>query len=132
MATRCTCTAFLTLFAVIVAGLLSFYVAGSSITWPVVSLTVVVGLVSLWLRRRDTGTDRRVCVLVLGDIGRSPRMQYHALSLSKHAYNVTFVGFLGKNEVSYCHLFIHLFPLYQSITQKLYLTLLINTLYGRT
>uniref|UniRef100_A0A4W6E2K5 Chitobiosyldiphosphodolichol beta-mannosyltransferase n=1 Tax=Lates calcarifer TaxID=8187 RepID=A0A4W6E2K5_LATCA len=64
---------------------------------PVVCLTVVTALVSLWslrLRRRDAGTERRVCVLVLGDIGRSPRMQYHALSLSKHGYNVTFVGFL--------------------------------------
>ncbi|XP_017260924.2 chitobiosyldiphosphodolichol beta-mannosyltransferase, partial [Kryptolebias marmoratus] len=35
-----------------------------------------------------------VCVLVLGDIGRSPRMQYHALSLSRHGFLVTFVGFL--------------------------------------
>ena len=25
---------------------------------------------------------RRACVLVLGDIGRSPRMQYHAMSFS--------------------------------------------------
>uniref|UniRef100_A0A4W5KA89 Uncharacterized protein n=1 Tax=Hucho hucho TaxID=62062 RepID=A0A4W5KA89_9TELE len=48
------------------------------------------------LRRRDALTERRVCVLVLGDIGRSPRMQYHALSLSKHGYSVTFVGFPGK------------------------------------
>ncbi|KAM3864010.1 chitobiosyldiphosphodolichol beta-mannosyltransferase [Diretmus argenteus] len=45
------------------------------------------------LRKRDGGTERRVCVLVLGDIGRSPRMQYHALSLSKHGYSVTLVGF---------------------------------------
>uniref|UniRef100_A0A7N8WMA5 Chitobiosyldiphosphodolichol beta-mannosyltransferase n=1 Tax=Mastacembelus armatus TaxID=205130 RepID=A0A7N8WMA5_9TELE len=35
-----------------------------------------------WLRQRDCGTERRVCVLVLGDVGRSPRMQYHCLSLS--------------------------------------------------
>ncbi|KAK5600768.1 hypothetical protein CRENBAI_010432 [Crenichthys baileyi] len=48
------------------------------------------------LRQRDGGSDRRVCVLVLGDIGRSPRMQYHALSLSKHGYQVTFVGFLDS------------------------------------
>ncbi|KAM6957285.1 chitobiosyldiphosphodolichol beta-mannosyltransferase [Aplochiton taeniatus] len=40
-------------------------------------------------------SKRRVCVLVLGDIGRSPRMQYHAISLSKHRYYVTCVGFLG-------------------------------------
>lgn len=29
------------------------------------------------------GRRNRVCVVVLGDIGRSPRMQYHALSLAR-------------------------------------------------
>uniref|UniRef100_A0A3Q1JAJ2 Chitobiosyldiphosphodolichol beta-mannosyltransferase n=1 Tax=Anabas testudineus TaxID=64144 RepID=A0A3Q1JAJ2_ANATE len=76
------------------------YLTGSDITCPVACVTGLIVLVSsllLWrLRQRDDGTGRRVCVLVLGDIGRSPRMQYHALSLSKHGYNVTFVGFLGK------------------------------------
>uniref|UniRef100_A0A4W6E261 Chitobiosyldiphosphodolichol beta-mannosyltransferase n=1 Tax=Lates calcarifer TaxID=8187 RepID=A0A4W6E261_LATCA len=83
---------------VAVAALLAVFCGtGSDVPGPVVCLTVVTALVSLWslrLRRRDAGTERRVCVLVLGDIGRSPRMQYHALSLSKHGYNVTFVGFL--------------------------------------
>ncbi|XP_054463131.1 chitobiosyldiphosphodolichol beta-mannosyltransferase isoform X1 [Anoplopoma fimbria] len=94
MATRCTGAAFLAVFAVISSVLVAFCAAGSGVTLPAVSLAVVAGLVSLWLRRRDGGTDRRVCVLVLGDLGRSPRMQYHALSLSKHGYHVTFVGFL--------------------------------------
>ncbi|XP_053706698.1 chitobiosyldiphosphodolichol beta-mannosyltransferase isoform X1 [Synchiropus splendidus] len=48
------------------------------------------------LRWRDGETHRRACVLVLGDLGRSPRMQYHASSLSKHGYDVTFVGFLDS------------------------------------
>ncbi|XP_061568229.1 chitobiosyldiphosphodolichol beta-mannosyltransferase [Cololabis saira] len=64
--------------------------------WPVVCVTVLVVLLSLRLRRRDADTRRRVCVLVLGDVGRSPRMQYHSLSLSKHGYLVTFVGFLDS------------------------------------
>ncbi|XP_053550439.1 chitobiosyldiphosphodolichol beta-mannosyltransferase isoform X2 [Bombina bombina] len=34
-----------------------------------------------------------VCVLVLGDIGRSPRMTYHALSLARHGIGVTLVGY---------------------------------------
>jgi beta-1,4-mannosyltransferase len=34
-------------------------------------------------------------VLVLGDIGRSPRMQYHALSLAKHGGNVQMIGYVG-------------------------------------
>uniref|UniRef100_A0A7N6BK34 Glycosyltransferase subfamily 4-like N-terminal domain-containing protein n=1 Tax=Anabas testudineus TaxID=64144 RepID=A0A7N6BK34_ANATE len=61
------------------------YLTGSDITCPVACVTGLIVLVSsllLWrLRQRDDGTGRRVCVLVLGDIGRSPRMQYHALSL---------------------------------------------------
>jgi hypothetical protein len=36
-----------------------------------------------------------VQVLVLGDIGRSPRMQYHALSLSKHGGHVQIIGYVG-------------------------------------
>lgn len=93
------------------------YMTDAGLTWTAVILTVVTVLLSLcWrsLRKRERATDLRVCVLVLGDIGRSPRMQYHALSLSKHGYHVTFVGFLGKtitqsNKVSYCHLFKYLY-----------------------
>nr|XP_046270282.1 chitobiosyldiphosphodolichol beta-mannosyltransferase [Scatophagus argus] len=97
MATNCSCSAFLTVFALIAGLVAVFYVTGVSVRWSAVSLVVITGLVLLWLRtlrQRNGGTDRRVCVLVLGDIGRSPRMQYHALSLSKHGYAVTFVGFL--------------------------------------
>lgn len=39
---------------------------------------------------------RSVQVVVLGDIGRSPRMQYHALSLAKHGARVTLVGYQGE------------------------------------
>jgi hypothetical protein len=34
-------------------------------------------------------------VVVLGDIGRSPRMQYHALSIAKHGGHVQMIGYLG-------------------------------------
>ena len=37
-------------------------------------------------------SKRRACVVVLGDIGRSPRMQYHALSLTKEGFNVDIIG----------------------------------------
>lgn len=36
---------------------------------------------------------KNVCVVVLGDIGRSPRMQYHAQSLVREGYNVDIVGY---------------------------------------
>uniref|UniRef100_A0A8C5LMP5 Chitobiosyldiphosphodolichol beta-mannosyltransferase n=1 Tax=Jaculus jaculus TaxID=51337 RepID=A0A8C5LMP5_JACJA len=38
-------------------------------------------------------------VVVLGDVGRSPRMQYHALSLAKHGFAVTLLGFLTGPRV---------------------------------
>lgn len=37
-----------------------------------------------------------VQVLVLGDIGRSPRMQYHAMSIAKHGGRVDVIGYQGK------------------------------------
>lgn len=40
-----------------------------------------------------------VCVVVLGDIGRSPRMQYHAYSLAKEGYNVDVIGYSGSVPV---------------------------------
>ncbi|KAI9674204.1 MAG: mannosyltransferase [Caeruleum heppii] len=40
-----------------------------------------------------TPTKASVQVLVLGDIGRSPRMQYHALSIAKHGGRVDLIGY---------------------------------------
>lgn len=39
--------------------------------------------------------SKRACVVVLGDIGRSPRMQYHSLSLTKEGFNVELVCYQG-------------------------------------
>ena len=55
-------------------------------------------LVFTFLRRIVVRHSRKckVSVVVLGDIGRSPRMQYHSLSLAKHGFKVNFVGYSGK------------------------------------
>lgn len=37
--------------------------------------------------------EKNVCIVVLGDIGRSPRMQYHSLSLAKAGYKVDIIGY---------------------------------------
>ena len=37
----------------------------------------------------------RFQLLVLGDVGRSPRMQYHAMSLAKNGGIVDLVGYVG-------------------------------------
>ena len=66
-----------------------------------ISLFVVV--LFGWLfsfRTRNTSELRRVCVVVLGDVGRSPRMQYHALSFARVGYNVDLVGFGNSLVIS--------------------------------
>lgn len=55
-------------------------------------------LLLLWRRTRPSGPEgRAVAVVVLGDLGRSPRMQYHALSLARRGFHVTFVGYAGES-----------------------------------
>ncbi|KAG4302470.1 hypothetical protein PCANB_001313 [Pneumocystis canis] len=41
-------------------------------------------------------SKRSICLVVLGDLGRSPRMQYHALSLAQHGFEVDLVGYRGS------------------------------------
>ena len=42
---------------------------------------------------------RHIVVIVLGDIGLSPRMQYHALSCLEHGHRVTLVGYTGEKLI---------------------------------
>ncbi|KAJ3173832.1 mannosyltransferase [Geranomyces variabilis] len=63
-----------------------------------VLLAVPVLLLPLYLRcvRRPSSSNRpRVLVLVLGDVGRSPRTQYHAVSLANAGFAVDLVGYPG-------------------------------------
>lgn len=41
---------------------------------------------------------KSIAVIVLGDIGRSPRMMYHAQSLAQSGYKVLLIGFAGQTE----------------------------------
>jgi beta-1,4-mannosyltransferase len=42
----------------------------------------------------------RVAVVVIGDIGRSPRMQYHSLSLANDAkFEVDLIGLEGVHHL---------------------------------
>lgn len=58
-----------------------------------VFLPILFYLGSLYQRRSDW---KNVCVLVLGDIGRSPRMQYHAISFAKEGFTVDVIGYPGS------------------------------------
>lgn len=66
-----------------------------------VSLVVTILLLrpSRWTKNpRFSNVPLSVQVVVLGDVGRSPRMQYHALSLAKHGCFVQLIGYFGKCE----------------------------------
>ena len=54
--------------------------------------SLVLGLVLVVMRMQ---TAHGVCVVVLGDFGRSPRMQYHALSLAAVFPRVDVVAYQG-------------------------------------
>ncbi|TPX65593.1 chitobiosyldiphosphodolichol beta-mannosyltransferase [Spizellomyces sp. 'palustris'] len=74
------------------------------LAWKVIVLVgahiLVILLALLWIRLRAApGKKGRVVVLVLGDIGRSPRMQYHCLSIAKHGFEVHLVGYKGKEPL---------------------------------
>ncbi len=47
----------------------------------------------------STNSTPHVVVVVLGDVGRSPRMQYHARSLLEQGYDVSLVGYEGEDLI---------------------------------
>ncbi|XP_032113953.1 chitobiosyldiphosphodolichol beta-mannosyltransferase isoform X1 [Sapajus apella] len=59
-------------------------------------LLLPVLLLGGWKRWRRGRASQHVVAVVLGDVGRSPRMQYHVLSLAKHGFSVTLLGFCNS------------------------------------
>lgn len=47
----------------------------------------------------NNNNDKNVCVVVLGDIGHSPRMQYHVKSLLQHNYLVDLIGYVESEPI---------------------------------
>lgn len=47
----------------------------------------------------NNNSNRNICVIVLGDIGRSPRMQYHVHSLLEHNFNVDLIGYRDTEPI---------------------------------
>jgi beta-1,4-mannosyltransferase len=56
---------------------------------------VVLIFLALWVISPSRNKSKRVAVLVLGDVGRSPRMQNHAVSLARAGWKVDLIGFKG-------------------------------------
>lgn len=57
----------------------------------VVAIFLLVGK----LRRPNNSTQKCVHIVVLGDLGRSPRMCNHAIQFDKHKFNVQLIGYAG-------------------------------------
>ncbi|XP_071797701.1 chitobiosyldiphosphodolichol beta-mannosyltransferase-like [Asterias amurensis] len=62
--------------------------------YTVMCVTTLFFIMAMGYRKARCGS--RACLLVLGDIGRSPRMQYHALSLATEGFDVEIVGYGGS------------------------------------
>lgn len=81
--------------------------AASIVALLALSLFLPPLLLVAWKHWRWGRAARHVIVVVLGDVGRSPRMQYHALSLAKSGFSVTLLGFCseypGLREVGFDH-----------------------------
>ena len=58
----------------------------------VLYITIAASFLIYYLRFQKTNIAN---VIVLGDIGRSPRMQYHSVSLAKCGYKVNILGYSG-------------------------------------
>lgn len=52
-------------------------------------------------KKKILRSEKSCTVVVLGDIGRSPRMMYHAISLAKHGARVELVGYLGTSKSAF-------------------------------
>ena len=63
------------------------------------TLVVLFLLVRPSQRARRPQSPLSLQILVVGDIGRSPRMQYHALSLAKHGCSVQLIGYSESDPV---------------------------------
>ncbi|KAI4494889.1 hypothetical protein M0804_001090 [Polistes exclamans] len=66
---------------------------------------------------------KNVCIVVLGDVGRSPRMQYHALSFANEGFDVDFIGYPGSSPLNQIqnnsHIKIHYLPHYPALENSL-------------
>ena len=66
----------------------------------------LLGLFVLWMAYRtfwkpvEPPSYRTVAIVVLGDIGRSPRMMYHAESFASHDFSTYIIAFKGTSTSS--------------------------------
>ncbi|KAH7921252.1 glycosyltransferase family 33 protein [Leucogyrophana mollusca] len=62
------------------------------------SIILLVYIVDIFTRKRHPAL-RSVAILVLGDVGRSPRMMYHAESFAKIEFDTYLIGYRGSKPI---------------------------------
>ncbi|KAI8796896.1 chitobiosyldiphosphodolichol beta-mannosyltransferase [Biomphalaria glabrata] len=67
-----------------------------SLTSDILFYTPLLFVCLYLLLNKIVKTPRNICIVVLGDIGRSPRMQYHAMSFAMEGFRVYLVGYRGS------------------------------------
>jgi beta-1,4-mannosyltransferase len=71
-----------------------------------IALACLLGVFTLWLACQmfwkcvEPPSYRTVAIIVLGDIGRSPRMMYHAESFASHDFKTYIVAYKGTSTLS--------------------------------
>ena len=74
---------------------------------PMSEIQFLLSISFIWLisftwktfRPRNQHSLRSVAILVLGDIGRSPRMMYHAQSFAENGFVTDLIGYGGVRRV---------------------------------
>ena len=69
------------------------WIAASALLWTIALLVAVLNLLRVNAIRLSYRRPRHAAVVVLGDIGRSPRMMNHAESLANLGFTVSLVGY---------------------------------------
>lgn len=63
-----------------------------------VSLLLILFTVSTYQYVKRPPKLRSVAIIVLGDVGRSPRMMYHAESFAKLGFTTYLIGYRGESQ----------------------------------
>jgi beta-1,4-mannosyltransferase len=84
------------LVAVIVLPLLCLIIFALLVEFRLITPSIYKGEKDTCDSGRPKKSRTSVQIIVLGDVGRSPRMQYHALSIAKHGGRVDLIGFLRE------------------------------------
>ena len=64
-----------------------------SLIFVAILLLIVINVLLAKKILTEVTVRKSVCVIVLGDLAHSPRMNYHTLSLAKAGFQVNFIGY---------------------------------------